>query len=158
MSVLTSKDIRIPTHKLLPIPAFDKDLEKARSLTMDENITDSALDCDRNTESETEAELSDIPSNSDDDTEEEHSENQLDSEEVRYKLKKLSGPSATYARRKSVGTVIPNWLARNHEAFKRGKEVCDPLRDLPALSFCPSFVLCPFPNFVGPCIFMIASM
>ena len=98
-------------------------LDKLAHPLIGENGIPVPNDCNQ-TDSETEAELSDIPSNdSANETDEEQPENQLDSDEVRFKLKKLAGHGGTYIRRKSVVDLIPNWPTRNEEAFKRGKEV-----------------------------------
>ena len=99
------------------------EFDKPKHSRVDESGVAVPGECDANTESETDAELSDIPSNSDNETDEDPAENLLDSDEVRYKLKKLAGHGGTYIRRKSVGTIIPNWPALNVEAFKRGKAV-----------------------------------
>jgi hypothetical protein len=105
-------------------------------MDIDENSEEPLIDSDENTESDGDSELSDITSNSDNEAEEEEqSESQLDSEEVRHRLRKLSSHNSSYIRRKSVGAIIPNWPDRNVDAFKRGKEAR--LR-IPQMSLNPS--------------------
>lgn len=121
------EDISTDPHKMKLSDSLHLEIDKLKQTALSENCGDTEIDIDGNINSDSEGQLSDesLPlSHSDDESDENPSENMLDSDEIRYKLQHLQpGKSGVHLRRKSTTTVIPNWPARNAEAFKRGKEV-----------------------------------